>query len=132
MAKRTGLDSLSLSDLQREIKRRERKRSTAVNKLVRKRDRLAEQLAALDAEIAKHGGSTRGGARRRPRNEGNLAEFLEKVLKGQTMSVTEAAAAVQKAGYVTTSPNFRTIVNQMLLKGNLFKRVGRGQYTAKG
>lgn len=132
MAKRTGLDSLSLSDLQREIKRRERKRSTAVNKLVRKRDRLAEQLAALDAEIAKHGGSSRGGPRRRPRNEANLAEFLEKVLKGQTMSVTEAAAAVQKAGYVTTSPNFRTIVNQMLLKGNLFKRVGRGQYTAKG
>ncbi|MEM9082824.1 MAG: hypothetical protein AAGB34_04445 [Planctomycetota bacterium] len=46
------------------------------------------------------------------------------------MSVTDAAHAVQQAGYATTSDNFRTIVNQTLLKDKRFKRVARGQYTA--
>lgn len=61
----------------------------------------------------------------------NLVEALVKLLKGRTMSVTEMTAAVQKAGYKTTSPNFRTIVNQTLIKSDRFKKVARGQYTAK-
>jgi hypothetical protein len=44
--------------------------------------------------------------------------------------VTEAAEAVQRAGYRTNSPNFRTRVNIALIRGG-FKRVGRGQYVAK-
>lgn len=72
--------------------------------------------------------------RKRPRNTSNLVDALHKTLRGKTMSVTEVAEAVQKHGYKTTSPNFRVIVNQALInrknKGK-FKKVARGQYTAK-
>jgi hypothetical protein len=61
----------------------------------------------------------------------NLIEALGKVLDGKTMSVTEVSEAVQKAGYKTTSPSFRTIVNQTLINSGKFKRVERGKYTAK-
>jgi hypothetical protein len=47
------------------------------------------------------------------------------------MSVTDVTAAVQKAGYNTNAANFRTIVNQCLINSGKFKRIERGQYTAK-
>lgn len=48
------------------------------------------------------------------------------------MSVAEVADAVRNAGYKSLAASFRTIVNMTLLKRkDLFKRVGRGQYTAK-
>ncbi len=75
---------------------------------------------------------TKAAAGTRPRNADSLVGSLGKLLKGKTMSVTEMSDKVQKAGYKTSSPNFRTIVNQTLInnpKG--FKRVARGQYTAK-
>jgi hypothetical protein len=54
------------------------------------------------------------------------------VLSGNSLSVSDVAEAVQKAGYKTSSPNFRTIVNQALLANkNLFRKVERGVYTAK-
>lgn len=72
------------------------------------------------------------GSRKRHRNDTNLVGALQKVLDGKTMGVTEAANAVQKAGYKTTSPNFRTIVNQTLIKHtDVFSKQGRGLYTAK-
>jgi hypothetical protein len=38
---------------------------------------------------------------------------------------------VLASGYVTTSPNFRTIVNQTFIKNrSRFKKVSRGRYTA--
>lgn len=61
----------------------------------------------------------------------SLADALAKALNGKTMSVTELAEEVQRKGYRSTSPNFRLIVNAALLKGDGFKRVGRGQYTLK-
>jgi hypothetical protein len=61
----------------------------------------------------------------------SLVEALSNVLSGSTMSVTEAAAAVKKIGYQTKSENFRTIVNQTLIKyPKLYKKIARGQYTA--
>lgn len=124
------LAGVSMSDLQSEIRRRERKLST----LKRKRDRLASQLRDIDEEIIREGGaiSAMGGtsARKRPRNDQNLADALASLLSKKTLSVTAAAAEVQQAGYRTTSPNFRTIVNQTLLKDKRFKRVGRGLYTS--
>lgn len=67
----------------------------------------------------------------RPRNKENLVGALQKVLKGKTMSVSEVAVAVKKAGYKTKSANFRIIVNQALISNRkLFKKVARGQYTA--
>jgi hypothetical protein len=46
------------------------------------------------------------------------------------MNVTDAAAAVQRAGSRTNSSNFRTQVNIALITWP-FKRVGRGEYAAK-
>jgi hypothetical protein len=62
----------------------------------------------------------------------SLKEALRKSLSGRTLGVSEAAEAVQRAGYRTSSPSFRTIVNQALLSNpDLFKKVSRGKYTAK-
>ncbi|HMN39477.1 MAG TPA: hypothetical protein PKE29_01435 [Phycisphaerales bacterium] len=125
-----GLGGLSVKDLRRELVRRERR----VGALLRKRERILAKVRSLDATIAEHGGSVRAGGlaiRRRPRNDTNLVDALAKALDGKTMSVTEVSEAVQKAGYATTSVNFRTIVNQTLINSGKFKRVERGQYTAK-
>ena len=176
-----GLASVSIADLQSELTRR-------LELLQARRDELAEELEALDEEIAGSEGAiapaprrrrrvgrpakkkkrvgrpakkkkrvgrpakkkkkrvgrpakkkkrivrrkTKKKAGRRPRNAGSLVESLKKLLTGKTMSVTEMADAVQKAGYKTSSPNFRTIVNQTLISNKRdFKRVARGQYTAK-
>jgi hypothetical protein len=129
-APRNGLARLPSSALEAELRRRER----AVRTLGRRRDRLASKLDALDHKIAMLGGAGRrgrgGGRGGRARNEMTLADALNKVLSGRTMSVTDAADAVQRAGYRTNSRNFRTQVNLALIKSG-FKRVGRGQYTAR-
>ncbi len=132
--RRGSLASLSVAELQREIARRRRKGGT----LQRRRDRLMAKVHALDAQLAEFGmgggsggGMTPGGGRRRFRNEKSLIEMLQEVLKGKTMGVSEVSEAVQKAGYRTSSPSFRTIVNQALIASGKFSRVGRGQYTAK-
>lgn len=141
MARTSALSSLSVLDLHREISRRER----TVAKLGRKRAKLARRLAVIDAEISANGGFVRGGspgvrrpgsglgmgATTRQANGISLQDALAKLLKTKTMSVTEVSEAVQKSGYTTHSPNFRTIVNATLIKHKkMFKRVGRGQYTA--
>jgi len=125
---RAKLSTLSTTELQSEIKRRSRK----LGALQRKRDKLEAQLREVQQEIDGLGGEvTADGRRRCPRNDQNLADALADLLKSKTLSVTEAAIEVQKAGYRTTSPNFRTIVNQTLLKDKRFRRVSRGKYTAK-
>lgn len=69
--------------------------------------------------------------RTRPKNSQTLIAALQELLSGKTLTVTQAAADVQKAGYTTHSPNFRTIVNQVLLAHKRkFTKVARGQYTA--
>jgi len=134
-----SLDQLSTDQLEAELRRRER----AAQRLVAKREKLLSQVADLDAELAAYGYEAAGGAsaggngrrgsgRKRPKNDMNLVEALEKALKGKTMGVSEAAEAAQKLGYRSSSANFRNIVNQTLLKhSDVFKKVGRGQYTAK-
>lgn len=129
----TSLASLSITALQQEIRRRQR----SVGPLQKRRAKLVAKLEAIDAEIAALGGMSggmgKGGGVRgtRPKNELNLVDALAGVLKGKTMGVSEAADAVQKAGYKSHAANFRTIVNATLLKHrNKFKKVARGQYTA--
>jgi hypothetical protein len=137
MGRKSGLAHLSMSELQKEMGRRAR----AAQALQRKRSKIVAKLVALDDRIRELGVSMNGtigrgrvGAipgRKRPKNETNLAEALAGVLKNKTMGVTEVAEAVQKAGYQTSAENFRTIVNQCLIKNNkMFKKVSRGQYTA--
>lgn len=135
MAKKTttkkpaSLNTMSMAELQAELQRRER----GVRKLERRRERLLGELAQVDTELAAVGAlSASGGVRRRPRNEMNLVDSLAQVLDGKTMSVTDVTAEVQKAGYLTTAANFRTIVNQALIREKkVFKKISRGQYTAK-
>lgn len=130
MGRRPGpgsLSALSLNTLQAEIRRRQR----SVGPLMRRRDKLVAKLAALDEQIRALGGSAGGGGGRvRPVNSKSLVEVLKEVLSGKVLGVSEAAVAAQKAGYMTNAANFRTIVNQTLIKNkSIFKKQGRGQYT---
>lgn len=128
-----SLSSLSLTELHKEISRRQKRGKT----LLRQRTRLESKLRALDAEIASLGvaglsaARAGGGGGVRFRNEMSLADALAEALKGKTLSVGEAMDAVQRAGYRTTSRHFRVQVNIALTKDSRFKRVGRGQYTVK-
>jgi hypothetical protein len=122
----TQLTRLSTIELQSEIARRQRE----VRKLQNRHTRLVAKLTDLEAQIARLGGAdSRAGVR--PRNDMTLIEALAEVLDGKTMSVTQAAEAVQQAGYKTSSNNFRIQVNIALIKSPQFKRVGRGLYTLK-
>jgi hypothetical protein len=127
------LHAISTAVLQAELARRD----SEVDKLQRERDSAASRLAEIDSRLALLGGSAgpirrarRVSGRRRPRNDMNLADSLASVLKGRKLSVTELTQEVQRAGYRTSSPNFRTIVNQTLIKDpKRFKKVSRGVYT---
>ncbi len=125
------LTRLSIADLQAEIRRRQR----STEKLQRRHARFVAKAKELEAQIEKLGGTLGarigGGPGSRQKNELTLVESLAKTLKGKTMSVTDAAAAVRTGGYKTNSNNFRTQVNIALIKSGLFKRVGRGEYTTK-
>lgn len=130
-SRKPKLSAVSTTELEREIVRRQNE----VGKLERKRAKLLEQLEALDAEISAAGGSLSslagGGTRKRPKNSTNLADALAEVLTKNPLSVTEAAEAVQAAGYKSNAANFRIIVNQTLLKDKRFEKVSRGVYQTK-
>jgi hypothetical protein len=76
-------------------------------------------------------GATRRSSGARAKNAMTLVEALAVVLKGKQMSVSEAAVAVQKAGYKTTAENFRVMVNLAFIKNKkIFKRISHGVYVA--
>jgi hypothetical protein len=137
MARPPNLARLSIDDLHQELRRRQR----ASGPLRRKREKLLAKLTEIERQIQELGGDldaprrgVRGTVRGRRRavNEVPLPEALHKVLNGKTMGIAEACEAVQKAGFQTHSKNFRVMVNIALTKyPKLFKRVSRGQYTAK-
>ena len=137
-----GLASVITQSLRAELNRRQ----SGVATLQRRHDVLMRQAAEIADEIAAMGGGVVGatgrrgpgrppgrpaGRRTRPHNELSLVEALQKALSSRTLSVTEAAQQVQTAGYRTSSANFRTIVNQTLIKSNKFRKVSRGKYTAR-
>ena len=119
--------ALSTIELEAELRRRQR----GHQKLISRREKLLADLKKVDEEIRKSGGTVIPPGRKRPQNSQNLVDALLDLLRGKTMGVTEAAEAVQIAGYQTSAENFRTIVNQTLIKHpRKFKKVSRGQYTA--
>ncbi len=103
----------------------------------KERKKLMTRLDRLDAEIRALGGDGRGGrggagGRGRTRNQHSLIETLEMVLKGgKPMRVGEIAEAAQRGGYRSNSANFRSIVNQTLIKDSRFNSTGRGVYQLK-
>ncbi len=126
------------------------RRRALIGTLVAQREDLTEQLNALNSEITELGsiaGSSNGEAPRRgrgrPKGSGkgrragrdgmdSLATVLQSVLRGKTMRVPEMSDAAIRIGYKSKSKNFRNVVALTMLKNKkAFKRVSRGQYTAK-
>lgn len=145
----TMLASLPTSELRRELERRQ----SMLADLIRQRDQLNEELNALQGVTgtpsmlvttrrgpgrppgsgrAAHRAVARAGRKSFGVNKTNLVTALKGTLTGKTMTVTDVTQQVQKDGYKTKSPNFRTIVNQALLANpSVFKKVARGEYTAR-
>jgi hypothetical protein len=128
MPRTSSLSRLSIEDLKREIAQRQRRNV----KLERKRQTLLRRLAVIEREMGVRPGraSVPEAGRTRPKNAMNLADTLRKVLTGKVMSIKDAIAAVQKAGYRSSSSNFRGIVSIALGDRKVFKRVKRGEYTS--
>lgn len=124
--KANTLDAVSTQDLRAQLHARER----AIRTLERRRERLLDEIAKVEAELMQHGGVVSGVGGRRSRNENNLGDALAEALRGKEMRVSEAVQAVIDHGYKTTASNFRTIVNQKLISDKRFKKVERGVYTA--
>lgn len=129
----TSLDALSNAQLQAELSRRQFKLAG----LERRHRALSRRLAAVEAKIRAAGGEI-GGARagrrggrggRRPHGD-SLGAHLLKVLKGRTLGVAEAIAAVKKAGYPTSAKSFTTMVHAALRRTKGIRRVARGKYAA--
>lgn len=118
---------MSVAQLQAELKKRQKGNRA----LERRRDRLLAQIAEINAQISELSGHADVTPSGRVRNTQTLPDALYGVLQGRELSVTTAADAVRAAGYVSGAANFRTIVNQTLLKDKRFKKLSRGVYTAK-
>lgn len=133
------LNRIPTVELLRELERRQ----AMAGEYEARRAAMEKELVAIDAEIAALEGARMNGvgsrhvsrsaaARTRAANQVPLNMALHNLLKGKTMSVSEAAEAVQQAGYKSNAANFYPVVSLTLLKRkDLFKRVGRGRYTAK-
>ena len=146
MAKRSAkqpgsLASLTIEAIHAELRKRQRKIPVLRKKLAKAQSKVDAIQAQIDmlagpgvAAAVKAGPRAArkvGGPRKgRGPNAVSLLSALQDALKGKTMSVGEAIEAVRKAGYVSESPNFRTMVNQQLIKKAYFKKVARGTYTA--
>lgn len=70
-----------------------------------------------------------GRPRKRPQNDMTLEDAIAQSLRGQVMGIPEITDAVLASGYQSGAANFKTIVNQTLIKSDRFKKVARGQYT---
>jgi len=137
MAKREPV-GLSIAQLKNILASRE----SELKKLQKRRKQAQAELDAIDAQIARidgdasgsNGSTGRGRGRTRARNEQSLVATLESVLgkSGKPMSVGEIVEGVQAAGYKSSSPTFRAIVNQTLIKERKrFTSTGRGIYQLK-
>jgi len=140
-----AVSSLSIADLQRELRRRQ----AALSGLQSKQQALRAQLTAVEAEIAsilgggvgrKRGpgrppnpagsnGNVPAGRQVRGKNAMTLSDSIAFAMEvGAVSSPKEVAAFVMSNGYKTTSKTFGIQVATTLAKDERFKRVGRGQY----
>src|SRR5688572_10817075 len=99
-----------------QLERLLKSKTAAVGRLQRKRDGLQRKLDALDREIERLGGDSANGSRRggrgtSSRNEHNLPDTIQSVLRsaGKPMRVPDIADAVLASGYRSGSANFRGI-----------------------
>ena len=126
--------SAGVEAIQSQIEKRTAALEDRREKLMAELDSVEGELAAFYARFKSVLGArpaTRRGTKglrgprtgRRRRHQGNLVEALKKALGDKTMAIPELVSAVQKAGYRSSSPNFRGIVSQTLGKNSdVFKR----------
>lgn len=121
---------LSISSLERLIAKRRRD----LARLLKRRQKVERKLAVIDEQIASMGGSGTGAKGYRARNDVSLVEAITGVLEkvGGAMKVGDITDKVLTTGYRSTSPNFKSIVNQTLIKEKMFKSAGRGLYQLTG
>lgn len=98
-------------------------------KLRRERVKAARQLLKLDQRIALLSGD--GGGARASNPKSLVAMMRDAMANGKPIKVGDLVAAVQKAGYRSSSGNFRALVNQTLIKDKGFTQVSRGVYQLK-
>jgi hypothetical protein len=115
-------------------------RRAQLAKLTKDRANLQKHLDSVNAKIKQlsGGAAVKGGlslnAAGRARNSASLISMMTSQLQkaGKPLSVSDILQGVQSAGYRSTSPNFRGIVNQTLIKERKrFSNVGRGMYQLK-
>ena len=131
---RHDLSKISAAELQAELRRREAR----VRSLLDRYRRLIERADALRAEIEASGGRVDIGAGAgsvagvlgRTRDQPSLVQALKTVLAGKSLTIEEAAQQVLESGYATGSRQFAKIVAITLGQRPEFKRVERGRYTA--
>jgi hypothetical protein len=106
--------------------------------LTKERQRVLKQLAAVDARLRTvSGGATTGPSltpRGRVRNSMSLVGAMTQVLEkaGKPLKVRDIAQGVLDSGYQSEAVNFRTMVNQMLIKQRKqFAKVDRAVYALK-
>jgi len=110
-------------------------------RLERERERILEDMATIEAELAAMGVAVGDGAQlaaqrapatpRRPRarNSVSLADAIAMAVEpGATVTPAEAVKLVLSNGFVTNSQSFNVQVTNALSKDPRFRRVGRGQY----
>ena len=132
---RSRLSTMSIADLRQEIERRQK----LLPKLIAQRDALNREIAALQGvETAKVGkpvkpkGPDKPGRRRQAKNTIGLADALALFMKGKKkVTVGEAMEGVMAAGYRSNARDFRSVVNNMLLKDKRFRNVARGEFALK-
>jgi hypothetical protein len=102
--------------------------------MLKRRAAIERTLRSLDEEIRAIGGGTAGLRAVRARNEVSLITAIENVLEaaGKPLRVGEILDGVLDSGYRSTSPNFRAIVNQTLIKEKQFVATQRGMYKFNG
>jgi hypothetical protein len=132
-SKPLDLSRIPAGDLYAELQQRKQR----AQKLVSRYERLLAQTKELRAQIEAEGGTVPAEpppsaalSRVRPLNTMSLANMIQKVLAGKTLSVDEVTQRVVEEGYKSSSSKLRVMVNLTLVKDPRFKRVSRGVYTA--
>jgi len=127
---RTAMNGFTIDQIEQILQ----SRRSQLQKLHKQRAKLARKLELFDQKISRLGGRAggMGAVRGRARNAQSLTAVLQDILKtGKPMPVGEITEAVLKKGYRSTSPNFRSIVNQTLIKEKQFVAASRGVYQLK-
>ena len=133
---RSKLSTMSIADLRQEIERRQK----LLPKLIAQRDALNREITELRGiatpearKAAKPVAAPKKTRRRhRAKNKVGLADALAGFLKGKAkVTIGVAMEGVLAAGYKSNARDFRSVVNNTLLKDKRFKKVGRGEFTLK-